>query len=72
MDVGTYGFLRVVATLEFIQHPLAEMGHSEPPCDLDLNLSYSQNPPMLQHPPRQRLRSNALLVIDSARILCAQ
>jgi len=29
MDVGPYGVRRVVATLEFIQHHLAKMGHSE-------------------------------------------
>src|SRR5271163_2339951 len=27
IDVGTYGALRVVATLEFIQHHLPKMGH---------------------------------------------
>src|SRR5258708_5885698 len=62
MDIGPYGVRRVVATLELIQHHLAKMGHSEPPCDTHLSLNYRQNPPMLQHPPRQRLRSNALLV----------
>jgi hypothetical protein len=58
MDIGPYGVRRVVATLELIQHHLAKMGHSEPPCDTHLSLNYRQNPPMLQHPPRQRLRSN--------------
>src|SRR5208282_1899532 len=29
MDVGTNRVLRVVATLEFIQHQLSEMGHSD-------------------------------------------
>jgi hypothetical protein len=28
VDIGTYGALRVVATLEFIQHHLPKMGHS--------------------------------------------
>jgi hypothetical protein len=27
VNIGTYGALRVVATLEFIQHPLPKMGH---------------------------------------------
>jgi hypothetical protein len=29
MDVGTNRVLRVVATLEFLQHQLSEMGHSD-------------------------------------------
>src|SRR5437870_8432820 len=62
MDIGPYGVRRVVATLELIQHHLAKMGHSEPPCDTHLSLNYRQNPPMLQHPPRHRLRSNAVYI----------
>lgn len=37
MDVGPYGVQGVVATLEFIQHHLAKMGHREPPCDPHLS-----------------------------------
>src|SRR5215831_3129387 len=33
MDVGTNGVLRVVATLELVQHQLPKMGHKRPPCD---------------------------------------
>src|ERR1700716_3808556 len=33
VDVGTCCALRVVATLEFIQHHLPKMGHGKPPCD---------------------------------------
>src|SRR5258708_5607601 len=67
MDIGPYGVRRVVATLELIQHHLAKMGHSEPPCDTYLSLNYRQNPPMLQHPPRQRLRSNAVVLTRHLR-----
>ena len=31
VDIGTYSALRVVATLEFLQHLLPKMGHSKPP-----------------------------------------
>src|ERR1700756_3424200 len=36
-DVRTYCALRVVATLEFIQHQLPEMGHGRPPVTHTLN-----------------------------------
>src|SRR5258708_1647813 len=67
MDIGPYGVRRVVATLELIQHHLAKMGHREPPCDTYLSLNYRQNSPMPQHPPRQRLPSNALATCDLGR-----
>jgi hypothetical protein len=29
MEIGTYGALSIIATLEFIQHQLPKMGHGD-------------------------------------------
>jgi hypothetical protein len=52
----------LVTTLELIQHPLAKTGHRKILLVTQTLTAQLQLPPPMQQPPRQRLRSNALLV----------
>ena len=59
VQIASSGARRVVATLEFFEHPVSELSHN----DLLVTLTYRQPlftlpPPQMQHPPRQRLSSN--------------
>src|SRR6516162_7634796 len=61
MDVGTYGILRIIKTLEFFQHYFSEMGHK----DLLVTQTYLNRQAQLLRSSREasaarRLRSNAL------------
>jgi len=58
-NVVAYSVLRIVATLEFIQHALPKMGHGKPPVTRSLHSHQCQGTPMQQRPSRQRLSSNA-------------
>src|ERR1035437_1104071 len=60
VDIGTYGALRVVATLEFIQHQLPKMGHGKPPVTRGLHSQEYPGKAMPERPSRQRLSSNAV------------
>src|ERR1039457_3468882 len=59
MEIATSGALRIVATLEFIQHQLPKMGDGKPPVTRGLQTNNTRRRPMQQRPPRQRLSSNA-------------
>ncbi len=57
MQVAPCGARRVVATLEFFEHPVSELSHNDLLVTLTLSPTslYSLRPLQMQHPPRQRL-----------------
>src|SRR5215831_15008097 len=63
-SVGFCGTMRVMTTLEFLQHHFPKMGHRD--LLVTRNLSERQNHPICstsstrQRPPRQRLRPNPI------------
>jgi len=66
VNVRPHGVRRVVTALKFVEHQLAKMSHRG---ILLVTTRYARlppTPPTPQHPPRQRLSSNALIVSDSS------
>src|SRR6516162_11469637 len=69
MDVGTYGILRIITTLEILQHHFFQMGHGNTSCDPHLHPSHqatNARSPHAQRPPPggyvlTRLPSNLIL-----------
>src|SRR6516164_8394534 len=54
MDVGTYGILRIITTLEILQHHFFQMGHGNTSCDPHLHPSHqatNARSPHAQRPP---------------------